>query len=129
MRIIDWSSDVCSSDLWLCCPQRYRGQSGADCGQATGGNECASVDHGPPPVVPVKHTPGPNKVVGVRPPLPLRYAYEPQQVRSLMRSGNPALNANTFLDASTGRVVSAGDNAMTINGTVNKTGKIGRDHV
>ena len=38
-----------------------------------------------------------------------------------MRSGNPALNANTFLDASTGRVVSAGDNAMTINGTVNKT--------
>src|SRR3546814_11384272 len=74
-------------------------------------NECASVDHGPPPVVPVKHTPGPNKVVGVRPPLPLRYAYEPQQVRSLMRSGNPALNANTFLDASTGRVVSAGDNA------------------
>src|SRR3546814_8160723 len=39
-----------------------------------------------------------------------------------MLSGNPALNANTFLDASTGRVVSAGDNAMTINGTVNKTG-------
>jgi len=39
-----------------------------------------------------------------------------------MRSGNPALNANTFLDASSGRVVSAGDStAMTINGTVNKT--------
>lgn len=38
-----------------------------------------------------------------------------------MRSGNPALNANTFLDASSGRVVGAGDSAMTINGTVNKT--------
>lgn len=38
-----------------------------------------------------------------------------------MRSGNPALNANTFLDATSGRVVGAGDNAMTLNGTVNKT--------
>ncbi|PKM05831.1 MAG: hypothetical protein CVV14_14725 [Gammaproteobacteria bacterium HGW-Gammaproteobacteria-4] len=38
-----------------------------------------------------------------------------------MRSGNPALNANTFLDASSGRVVGAGDSVMTINGTVNKT--------
>lgn len=38
-----------------------------------------------------------------------------------MRSGNPALNANTFLDATSGRVIGAGDSAMTLNGTVNKT--------
>lgn len=38
-----------------------------------------------------------------------------------MRSGNPALNANTFLDATSGRVVGAGDQVMTLNGTVNKT--------
>lgn len=38
-----------------------------------------------------------------------------------MRSGNPALNANTFLDAASGRVVGAGDTAMSLNGTVNKT--------
>jgi uncharacterized YccA/Bax inhibitor family protein len=37
-----------------------------------------------------------------------------------MRSGNPALNQNTFLDIGTGRVVDAG-NAMTLNGTVTKT--------
>ena len=36
-----------------------------------------------------------------------------------MRSGNPALGQNTFLDIGSGRVV--GDQAMTINGTVNKT--------
>ncbi|PZO05535.1 MAG: hypothetical protein DCF27_13780 [Lysobacteraceae bacterium] len=40
-----------------------------------------------------------------------------------MRSGNPALNQNTFLDVSTGQLVSgAGTGTMTINGTVNKTG-------
>ncbi|HQZ32413.1 MAG TPA: Bax inhibitor-1/YccA family protein [Arenimonas sp.] len=40
-----------------------------------------------------------------------------------MRSGNPALNQNTFLDVSTGQLVSgAGADAMTLNGTVNKTG-------
>ena len=40
-----------------------------------------------------------------------------------MRSGNPALNQNTFLDVSTGQLVSgAGANTMTLNGTVNKTG-------
>ena len=39
-----------------------------------------------------------------------------------MQSGNPALNKNTFLDAASGAVVSHGDQAMTLNGTVNKTG-------
>jgi uncharacterized YccA/Bax inhibitor family protein len=40
-----------------------------------------------------------------------------------MRSGNPALNQNTFLDVSTGQLVSgASADAMTLNGTVNKTG-------
>lgn len=39
-----------------------------------------------------------------------------------MQSGNPALNKNTFLDAASGAVVSHGDEVMTINGTVNKTG-------
>ncbi len=39
-----------------------------------------------------------------------------------MRSGNPTLNKNTFLDAASGAVVSHGDDVMTINGTVNKTG-------
>ena len=40
-----------------------------------------------------------------------------------MRSGNPALNQNTFLDVSTGQLVSgAGADTMTLNGTVNKTG-------
>ena len=40
-----------------------------------------------------------------------------------MRSGNPALSQNTFLDVSTGQLVSgAGTGAMTLNGTVNKTG-------
>ena len=37
-----------------------------------------------------------------------------------MRSGNPALGKNTFLDVGSGSVV--GGEAMTINGTVNKTG-------
>jgi uncharacterized YccA/Bax inhibitor family protein len=40
----------------------------------------------------------------------------------IMQSGNPALNKNTFLDAASGAVVAHGDEAMTINGTVNKTG-------
>lgn len=39
-----------------------------------------------------------------------------------MQSGNPALNKNTFLDAADGTLRAHGDNAMTINGTVNKTG-------
>jgi len=40
-----------------------------------------------------------------------------------MRSGNPALNQNTFLDVSTGQLVSgAGTGTMSLNGTVNKTG-------
>ena len=39
-----------------------------------------------------------------------------------MQSGNPALNKNTFLDAASGAVFTRGDEAMTINGTVNKTG-------
>ena len=38
-----------------------------------------------------------------------------------MRSGNPALNDNTFLDLGTGTVVSRDGAAMTLNGTVNKT--------
>ena len=39
-----------------------------------------------------------------------------------MQSGNPALNKNTFLDAASGAVVAHGSEAMTINGTVNRTG-------
>lgn len=38
-----------------------------------------------------------------------------------MRSGNPVLGQNTFLDIGSGRVVET-DHAMTLNGTVNKTG-------
>ena len=38
-----------------------------------------------------------------------------------MRSGNPALGQNTFLDVGSGRVV-GNDGTMTLNGTVNKTG-------
>ena len=41
-----------------------------------------------------------------------------------MRSGNPALGQNTFLDIGSGRVVSSSDQAMTLNGTVNKTGML-----
>jgi uncharacterized YccA/Bax inhibitor family protein len=40
----------------------------------------------------------------------------------IMQSGNPALNKNTFLDAASGAVVPHGDQVMTLNGTVNKTG-------
>ena len=39
-----------------------------------------------------------------------------------MRSGNPALGENTFLDIGSGRVVSRGDETMSLNGTVNKSG-------
>ena len=39
-----------------------------------------------------------------------------------MQSGNPALNKNTFLDAASGTVFSRDGDAMTLNGTVNKTG-------
>ena len=39
-----------------------------------------------------------------------------------MRSGNPALKDSTFLDLGSGTVVSRDGGAMTINGTVNKTG-------
>ncbi len=41
-----------------------------------------------------------------------------------MRSGNPALKDSTFLDLSTGAVVSRDSGAMTLNGTVNKTGML-----
>ena len=39
-----------------------------------------------------------------------------------MQSGNPALNKRTFLDVADGAVVAHGADAMTVNGTVNKTG-------
>ncbi len=39
-----------------------------------------------------------------------------------MRSGNPALSESTFLDLGSGSVVARPDQAMTLNGTVNKTG-------
>lgn len=39
-----------------------------------------------------------------------------------MRSGNPALKDSTFLDLASGTVVSGSSEAMSINGTVNKTG-------
>jgi len=38
-----------------------------------------------------------------------------------MRSGNPALKDNTFLDLNSGAVVQGAGTAMTLNGTVNKT--------
>ena len=38
-----------------------------------------------------------------------------------MRSGNPALKENTFLDLNSGTVVTGTGTAMTLNGTVNKT--------
>ncbi len=40
----------------------------------------------------------------------------------MIRSGNPALKESTFLDLGTGAVVSRDAGAMTLNGTVNKTG-------
>jgi len=39
-----------------------------------------------------------------------------------MLSGNPALKESTFLDLGSGTVVSRASGAMTLNGTVNKTG-------
>lgn len=39
-----------------------------------------------------------------------------------MQSGNPTLNKNIFLDAASGTVFSRNEQAMTLNGTVNKTG-------
>ncbi|MCY7312365.1 MAG: Bax inhibitor-1/YccA family protein [Pseudoxanthomonas sp.] len=39
-----------------------------------------------------------------------------------MRSGNPALKDSTFLDLGSGTIVSRDAGAMTLNGTVNKTG-------
>lgn len=39
-----------------------------------------------------------------------------------MRSGNPALKQDTFLDLNSGRVLAGDPRAMSLNGTVNKTG-------
>ncbi|MBB1089076.1 Bax inhibitor-1/YccA family protein [Lysobacter sp. SG-8] len=39
-----------------------------------------------------------------------------------MRSGNPALKESTFLDLASGTVVQGDSQAMTLNGTINKTG-------
>jgi uncharacterized YccA/Bax inhibitor family protein len=39
----------------------------------------------------------------------------------MLRSGNPALKENTFLDLGSGAVVTRDGEAMTLNGTVNKT--------
>jgi len=39
-----------------------------------------------------------------------------------MRSGNPALKEDTFLDLNSGRVMAGSGQAMSLNGTVNKTG-------
>ena len=39
-----------------------------------------------------------------------------------MRSGNPALKETTFLDLGSGTVVRRDGDAMTLTGTVNKTG-------
>ena len=40
----------------------------------------------------------------------------------MIRSGNPALKESTFLDLGSGAIVRGGNNVMTLNGTVNKTG-------
>ena len=39
-----------------------------------------------------------------------------------MRSGNPALKQDTFLDLGTGSLIAGNPQAMSLNGTVNKTG-------
>ncbi|ATS20417.1 MULTISPECIES: Bax inhibitor-1/YccA family protein [Xanthomonas] len=41
-----------------------------------------------------------------------------------MRSGNPALRESTFLDSGSGSIVTRDGQAMTLNGTVNKTGAL-----
>ncbi|WP_045728922.1 Bax inhibitor-1/YccA family protein [Xanthomonas sp. GPE 39] len=41
-----------------------------------------------------------------------------------MRSGNPALKESTFLDLGSGAVIARDGGAMTLNGTVNKTGAL-----
>jgi len=41
---------------------------------------------------------------------------------AIMRSGNPALSDKTFLDLGSGTVVRSDSGAMTLNGTVHKTG-------
>lgn len=41
-----------------------------------------------------------------------------------MRSGNPVLKDSTFLDLGTGSLVTRDSGAMTLNGTVNKTGAL-----
>jgi uncharacterized YccA/Bax inhibitor family protein len=50
------------------------------------------------------------------------YLSESSEEAIMMRSGNPALKESTFLDLGTGAVVSRDGGAMTLNGTVNKTG-------
>ena len=40
----------------------------------------------------------------------------------MIRSGNPALKESTFLDLGSGAIVRGGNDVMTLNGTVNKTG-------
>lgn len=42
----------------------------------------------------------------------------------MMRSGNPALKDSTFLDLGSGAVVSRDAGAMSLNGTINKTGAL-----
>lgn len=42
----------------------------------------------------------------------------------MIRSGNPALKDSTFLDLGSGAVVSRDAGAMTLNGTINKTGTL-----
>ena len=41
-----------------------------------------------------------------------------------MRSGNPALQESTFLDTASGTVVTRGNETMSLNGTVSKTGML-----
>src|SRR6478735_809748 len=55
--------------------------------------------------------------------LRLDWPQDPPSRSSKMRSGNPVLGENTFLDVGSGAVVSGGPSAtMSINGTVNKAG-------
>ncbi len=42
----------------------------------------------------------------------------------MIRSGNPALKESTFLDLGSGAVIARDGGAMTLNGTVNKTGAL-----
>ena len=64
----------------------------------------------------------PRMVIGIGYPPPLGTEVRTKHEGIMMRSGNPALKESTFLDLGSGAVVSRDAGAMTLNGTVNRTG-------